>query len=60
MATKRKGGCEVLRLKKGVRGKSFSRGSTKRFGVVLTQVLEALTILVGGGHKYFPPLKRDV
>ena len=34
-------------------------GCTKSFGVVLTRVLEVLTILEGGGHKRFPPFKKE-
>ena len=42
--------------------KSFSRaeregGVTKSFKVVLTWELEVLAIVMGGGHKKFPPFK---
>ena len=33
------------------------KGATKSFGVVLTQELEVLAILMGGRNKY-PPFKR--
>ena len=33
-------------------------GGTESFGVVLTQVLEVLTIRKGWGHGRFPPFKR--
>ena len=57
------GASEVLPLQKeGKATRSFSHpegGCTQRFGVVLTQVLEVLTILEGGGHKRFPLFKRE-
>ena len=53
------GASEVLPLQKvgaEKRGKKREGGGTKCFVVVLTRVLEVLTILEGG-HKRFPPLK---
>ena len=35
----------------------YENGDTKRFEVVLTQELEVLAILMGGGTKSFHPLK---
>ena len=53
------GASEVLTLQKRQAEKLLAilKGGHKCFGVVLTQVLGILTILIGG-HKRFPPFEK--